>query len=34
MIAGGGSSPGLSAAWVLALAHWQVLEMAMGGVGE
>lgn len=25
------SSLGLSAAWLLALAHWQVLEMAMGG---
>ena len=24
------SSPGLSAAWLLALAHWQLLEMAGG----
>lgn len=27
-------SAGLSAAWLLALAHWQVLEMALRGGGE
>lgn len=28
------SSAGLSAVWLLALAHWQVLEMALMGGGE